>query len=228
VSGMRFSKGEIVNGMTGAGIVPLFTHDNPEDAEQVLEAAYAGGVRVFEFTNRRENSFEVFKHLLSVSRKYPDLMLGIGTIMDGTTTRKFIEAGADFIISPILNLEMGSVCQDLNRLWIPGCATLTEIVTARDHGAEIIKLFPAAVLGPGFVSSIMPVVPDLRLMITGGVEPTEKSLTTWFNAGAACVGMGSQLFTKEILAQKNWPLLKQKMEDALEISRRVRNKSSNI
>lgn len=221
---MRFSKREIVDGMIGAGIVPLFTHDNPDDAQQVLETAYSGGIRVFEFTNRRENSFEVFRHLLSVSRKYPDLMLGIGTIMDGATTRKFIDAGADFIISPILNLEMGAVCRDLDRLWIPGCATLTEIVTARNHGAEIIKLFPASVLGPGFVSSIMPVVPDLRLMITGGVEPTEQSLAAWFNAGAACVGMGSQLFTKEILAQKNWPLLKQKLENALTIAAQVRSK----
>ncbi|MDH4092346.1 MAG: bifunctional 4-hydroxy-2-oxoglutarate aldolase/2-dehydro-3-deoxy-phosphogluconate aldolase [Cyclobacteriaceae bacterium] len=221
---MRFSKREIVDVMIGAGIVPLFTHDNPDDAQQVLETAYSGGIRVFEFTNRRENSFEVFRHLLSVSRKYPDLMLGIGTIMDGATTRKFIDAGADFIISPILNLEMGGVCRDLDRLWIPGCATLTEIVTARNHGAEIIKLFPASVLGPGFVSAIMPVVPDLRLMITGGVEPTEQSLAAWFNAGAACVGMGSQLFTKEILAKKNWPLLKQKLENALTIAAQVRSK----
>jgi 2-dehydro-3-deoxyphosphogluconate aldolase/(4S)-4-hydroxy-2-oxoglutarate aldolase len=220
---MRFSKRQIVDGMKGAGIVPLFTHDSPDDAQQVLEAAYDSGIRVFEFTNRRENSFEVFRHLLSVSEKYPDLMLGIGTIMDGPTTKKFIDAGAHFIISPILNLEMGAVCRDLDRLWIPGCATLTEIVTAKDHGAEIIKLFPASVLGPGFVSSVMPVVPGLQLMITGGVEPTEKSLSAWFNSGGACVGMGSQLFTRDILARKDWALLKRTIEAALRISQQVRN-----
>jgi 2-dehydro-3-deoxyphosphogluconate aldolase/(4S)-4-hydroxy-2-oxoglutarate aldolase len=220
---MRFSKRQIVEGMKEAGIVPLFTHDNADDAQQVLEATYDSGIRVFEFTNRRENSFEVFCHLLSVSDKYPDLMLGIGTIMDGPTTKKFIDAGAHFIISPILNLEMGAVCRDLDRLWIPGCATLTEIVTAKDHGAEIIKLFPASVLGPGFVSSVIPVVPGLQLMITGGVEPTQKSLSAWFKSGAACVGMGSQLFTRDILARKDWPLLKQTLEAALKISRQVRN-----
>jgi len=219
---MRFSKQQIIDEIKRAGIVPLFTHDDPDDAQQVLEAAYSGGIRVFEFTNRRQNSFEVFRHLLSVAKKFPDLMLGIGTIMDGPTTAKFIDAGADFIISPILNLQMSEVCQKHKRLWIPGCATLTEIVTARDHGAEIIKLFPASVLGPGFVKSIMPVVPGLQLMITGGVEPTEKSLTEWFDAGAACVGMGSQLFTKEILEQKQWPLLKKRMEDTLKISKMVR------
>jgi 2-dehydro-3-deoxyphosphogluconate aldolase / (4S)-4-hydroxy-2-oxoglutarate aldolase len=219
---MRFSKQQIVSGMKGAGIVPLFTHDHPDDAQQVLEAAYRGGIRVFEFTNRRENSFEVFTHLLTISKKYPDLMLGIGTIMDGATTKKFLDAGANFIISPILKLEMAEVCKDYDALWIPGCATLTEIVTAKDHGAEIIKLFPGSVLGPGFVSSIMPVVPGLQLMITGGVEPNEKNLTQWFNAGATCVGMGSQLFTKEILAQKNWSLLQQTVTECLEIANRVR------
>ena len=219
---MKFSKQQIVGAMKGAGIVPLFTHDDPDDAQQVLEAAYRGGIRVFEFTNRRENSFEVFKHLISISKKYPDLMLGIGTIMDGPTTKKFIDAGANFIISPILKVEMAKICDEQNVPWIPGCATLTEIVTAKDNGAEIIKLFPASMLGPGFVSSIMPVVPGLKLMITGGVEPNEKSLTEWFKAGATCVGMGSQLFTKEILTQKNWSLLQQRVEECLSIAKKVK------
>lgn len=219
---MRFTRQQVVSGMKKAGVVPLFTHDNADDAQQVLEASYRGGIRVFEFTNRRANSFEVFTHLLTVVKKYPDLMLGIGTIMDGVTTKKFLDAGADFIISPIIKLEMAEVCKKYETLWIPGCATLTEIVTAKDHGAEIIKLFPASVLGPGFVSSIMPVVPGLQLMITGGVEPNEKNLTQWFKAGATCVGMGSQLFTKEILMQKDWSLLQQTVTECLDIAARVR------
>jgi 2-dehydro-3-deoxyphosphogluconate aldolase/(4S)-4-hydroxy-2-oxoglutarate aldolase len=221
---MRFSKEVIVRGMKDARIVPLFTHDDPQDAEAVLEAAYAGGIRIFEFTNRRKNSYDVFRHLLGVAQRYPDLILGIGTIMDAETTNLFLDAGADFIISPIMKLEMANVCDQRNCLWIPGCATLTEIVTARDHGAEIIKLFPASVLGPGFVSSVMPVVPGLQLMITGGVEPTEKSLSAWFNAGATCVGMGSQLFTRDILARKDWPLLTRTLEEALRISKQPEKK----
>jgi 2-dehydro-3-deoxyphosphogluconate aldolase / (4S)-4-hydroxy-2-oxoglutarate aldolase len=218
----RFSRQQVVSGMKEGRIVPLFTHDNPKDAQEVLEAAYDGGIRVFEFTNRRENSFEVFKHLLSVSKKYSDLMLGIGTILDGPMTKKFIDAGADFIISPIMKLEMAKVCRDHDISWIPGCATLTEIVTAKDNDAEIIKLFPGSVLGPGFVSSIMPVVPGLQLMITGGVEPNEKSISSWFKAGATCLGMGSQLFTKEILEQKNWVLLKQRIQEALSLAREAK------
>jgi 2-dehydro-3-deoxyphosphogluconate aldolase/(4S)-4-hydroxy-2-oxoglutarate aldolase len=152
-------------------------------------------------------------------------MLGIGTIMDGPTTRKFIDAGADFIISPILKLEMADVCQQRSKMWIPGCATLTEIVTAKEHGAEVIKVFPGSVLGPGFISSIMPVVPGLNLMITGGVEPTEQNLSAWFKAGAMCVGMGSNLFTKEILTQRNWPLLKQKISEVLAMAKKIQSTS---
>jgi len=210
--------------MKRTGIVPLFTHDNPQDAQQVLEAAYRGGIRVFEFTNRKKNSFEVFQHLIKARQHYPDLMLGIGTIMDSATTRKFIDVGADFIISPILKLEMATVCKQYDKMWIPGCATLTEIVTAKENGAEVIKVFPGSVLGPGFVSSIMPVVPDLQLMITGGVEPNQSNLGAWFKAGATCVGLGSQLFTKEILETKNWTLLQQRITEALSIIQEVRSK----
>ena len=208
--------------MKTSGLVPLFTHDDPEVAQQVVQAIYQGGVRVFEFTNRRKNSFEIFQHLVSQRKHYPDLMLGIGTVMDGATTKKFIDAGADFIISPILKPEMAEVCKQHNKHWLPGCATLTEIVTAKELGAEVIKIFPGSVLGPGFVSAIMPVVPDLQLMITGGVEPNEKSLSAWFNAGAMCVGLGSQLFTKEILEKKDWNQLQQKVSEALAIIHRLK------
>lgn len=222
---MAFSKEEIISVMRDTGVVPLFTHDNAEDAQQVVEAAYRGGVRAFEFTNRRANSFEVFSHLVRERKKFPDLTLGIGTIMDAATTEKFIGAGADFIISPILKREMADVCNKHNIAWIPGCATLTEIVAARDNGAAVIKIFPGSVLGPGFVSSILPVVPDLRLMITGGVEPTEESLTAWFRAGAMCVGMGSQLFTKDILQNRKWDLLSERVARALRLAKQIRHAS---
>ena len=219
---MAFSKEHIVNVMRETGIVPLFTHDDAVEAQEVVEAAYRGGVRAFEFTNRRANSFEIFSHLVRERKKFPDLTLGIGTVMDGQTAKRFIDAGADFIISPILKTEMAEVCAKYNKPWIPGCATLTEIVTARDHGAAVIKVFPGSVLGPGFVSAIMPVVPDLKLMITGGVEPTKENLTAWFKAGAMCVGMGSQLFTKDILQARDWDLLSEKVSQALAMAKEIR------
>lgn len=221
---MNTTKERIVEVMRETGIVPLFTHDNPEEGLQVVKTAYEAGVRTFEFTNRRANSFEVFSYIIKNRSQFPELLLGIGTIMDGATTKKFIDVGADFIISPILKPEMAVVCKEHNKLWIPGCATLTEAVTAKELGAGVIKLFPGSVLGPGFVSAIMPVVPDLVLMITGGVEPTRESLGAWFKAGATCVGMGSQLFSKEILQTKNWDLLRQRISDSLAIAKEVRSK----
>ncbi len=219
---ISFSSDSIQKAMQTTGMVPLFTHDDPGIAREVVEAAYQGGVRVFELTNRRANAFDVFVSLVKHFEKYPDLILGIGTIMDAATTKKFIDAGAQFIISPIMKLEMAEYCLRFDRPWIPGCATLTEIVTAKDHGAKVIKLFPASVLGPGFVSSIMPVVPDLQLMITGGVEPNKENLSSWFRAGAMCVGMGSQLFTKEILEMRNWALLQQRVTDSMAIIKMLR------
>lgn len=220
-----FTPQQIFGEMKSTGIVPLFTHDDPVVALQVLTTAYEAGIRVFEFTNRKKNSFSVFTELLKHRHQFQDLKLGIGTVMDADTTLAFIEAGADFIISPVMKPEMAEVCRKHDIPWIPGCATLTEIVNARDHGAEVIKVFPGSVLGPRFVSSIMPVVPDLQLMITGGVEPTEKNLSEWFRAGAMCVGMGSQLFTAEILEGRHWNLLKQKISEALNLVQKIKNNS---
>jgi len=222
---MAFSKQDIIDGMREKGIVPLFTHDNAKEAQEVVEAAYKGGIRAFEFTNRRANSFEIFSHLIQERKKFPGLMLGIGTVMDAPTTKKFIDAGADFIISPVMKPEMAEVCHQYNKAWIPGCATLTEIVTARDNGAAVIKVFPGSVLGPGFVSAILPVVPDLKLMITGGVEPTRENLSAWFKAGAMCVGMGSQLFTKDILQNRKWDSLQEKVAQALALVKEIRSSS---
>lgn len=220
----NFSNDAIQQAMKSSGMIPVFYNADIEVAKGVLDASYKGGVRVFEFTNRGENAFQVFTQLLTHAQKYPDLMLGIGTVMDAATTQKFISAGAHFIVSPIMKQEMAAVCQKENKLWIPGCATLTEIVTAKDLGAKVIKIFPGSVLGPGFVSSIMPVVPGLQLMPTGGVEPTEANLSAWFKAGVICVGMGSQLFTKDVIDSKNWSKLAQSVADALAIIAKIRSK----
>ncbi|MBK5279929.1 MAG: bifunctional 4-hydroxy-2-oxoglutarate aldolase/2-dehydro-3-deoxy-phosphogluconate aldolase [Bacteroidia bacterium] len=217
-----FSTETIQQAMKASGMIPVFYHAVIDVAKAVLDASYKGGVRVFEFTNRGGNAFEVFTQLLKHAEQYPDLMVGIGTLMNAEITQKYCDAGAHFIVSPILKAEMAVVCKQNNRLWIPGCATLTEIVTAKDLGAAVIKIFPGSVLGPGFVSSVMPVVPGLQLMPTGGVEPTEANLSAWFKAGVVCVGMGSQLISKEIIETKNWAKLQQGVTDALEIIKKIR------
>jgi len=220
---MAFSRSQIITSMKTTGVIPMFYHGEVTTALKIMEVVYAGGARVIEFTNRGPNAFEVFKAMLRESAKYDGMMVGIGTILDTKTTEKYIKAGADFIISPIVNPEMAAVCKSHDKMWIPGAATLTEIVNAKTMGAEIIKVFPAAVLGPSFISSILPVVPDLQLMATGGVEPNLASLTTWFKTGIVCAGLGSQLITKEILNKHDWTTLRHKVSDSIEIIHQIRD-----
>lgn len=212
----------LINIMETTGLVPLFSHEDFSVSHQIVQSVYRAGGRAIEFTNRKKNALEIFTQLAKDRSAYPDMMLGIGTVMDATTTQKFIDAGADFIISPILRLEMAPICHEHQTPWIPGAATLTEIVNARDNGATVVKVFPGSVLGHGFISAIMPVVPNLRLMITGGVEPNESNLQAWFKAGSLCVGLGSQLFTPEIIQEKAWDKLQLKTEQALAIIRKVK------
>ena len=214
----------IIYELDRVGLVPLFTFEDLNVGKHVVDIAYEAGIRVFEMTNRRPNSFELFCQLKTYCEALPGFHLGIGTVMDGETTRKFLDAGADFIISPVMKPEMGKVCNAFEKLWIPGCATLTEIVGAKDHGAKVIKIFPGSVLGPQFVSSILPVVPDLKLMITGGVSPTEENLRSWFQAGAMCVGMGSQLFTKNMMDTQNWTSLKEQISNTITLIQFIRKK----
>lgn len=218
-----FSKSQVISTLKATGVAPMFYHGDVEVARNIVDVCYQGGVRAIEFTNRGPNAFEVFKDLLKYAEKYDGLIMGIGTILDQKMTEKYIKAGAQFIVSPILRPEMATVCKKDDKLWIPGAATITEIVNAKLLGADIIKIFPASVLGPGFVSSVLPVVPDLQLMATGGIEPTHQSLSVWFEAGIVCAGLGSQLITKDILAKKDWHTLKHKVSDAIAIIRQIRD-----
>ncbi len=212
---MTLKKDQIIELMGSTGMIPVFYQPDLEIAKTIVDACYAGGVRVFEFTNRGPQAFPVFSKLIEYLSKYSDAVLGIGTIMNDDDTRKYIDAGTHFIVSPILKTSMAAVCQDRGVNWIPGCATLTEIVTAHEAGAPLIKLFPGSVLGPGFVSAVKPVIPNIRLMPTGGVEPTEKNLSAWFKAGVYCVGMGSQLLSSEIVAGKKWKDLEEQTRSAM-------------
>lgn len=216
------NKETIVAAMKSTGMIPVFYHAEVATAKEVMKAAYLAGVRVFEFTNRAANAYEIFVQLVDFAKQFDGLHLGIGTIMDKATAQKYIDAGAHFIVAPIFKAELVAVCQENEILFIPGCATLTEIVTAKEAGASIIKIFPGSVLGPGFVSSVLPVVPDLQMMPTGGVEPTEQNLSAWFGAGVVCVGMGSQLLSKKLIDSKNWEELQQDMARTLDMISKIR------
>ena len=223
---MEYSKAEILREMYRTGIIPTFYQADTGFAKEIIKCCYQSGIRVIEFTNRGENAFPVFSDLVKFVEGFPGLMLGIGTIMNALDAERFIQTGAKFIVSPILKTELAPVCKMHDKLWIPGTATLTEIVNARDAGAELIKIFPGSVLGPKFVSAILPVVPGLKLMPTGGVEPTEENLKAWFDAGIFCAGMGSQLISRKIMEEKNWRELENKIKRALKIVSQLRMSSS--
>lgn len=209
--------------MEDTGMIPVFFNAKIELAKKIVESAYHGGARVFEFTNRGANAFEVFGELLPFVQSLPGAALGIGTILNGRDARKYIDAGAQFIVSPIFKKEMAEVCLSQDTIWIPGCATLTEMVSARDAGAAVVKLFPASVLGPKFVSAIKQVVPDLKVMPTGGVDTSEKNLREWFNAGVMCVGMGSQLLEPELISTRDWPKLAARVSNVLDLIGQIKS-----
>ncbi len=202
----------IITAFERSGIIPVFYHDEEEVCIQVLQACYDAGIRVFEFTNRGENARRNFaamrdKKLVSM----PDLYLGIGTIKSAADAETYAGMGADFIVSPITDEATANYCRSAGILWIPGCMSPTEIAVAERSAAALVKLFPGNVLGPGFVKAIKPLFPGIKFMPTGGVEPTKESIQSWFDAGVVCVGMGSNLLSKQVIDSKNWTSLKDKI-----------------
>ncbi len=200
---MAFFQPKILNQLLADfPVVPVFYHEDIALTQNVIKACYDGGMRAFEFTNRGAKALEVFQAIYPFIRENcPEMALGIGTIFTVEQAQIFIEAGADFVVQPIITPEVGAFCQSANVAWFPGAATLNEIYTATQLGAEIVKIFPGNVVGPGFVKSMKGPMPNVKVMVTGGVEPTEDSLKQWFSAGVTAVGMGSQLFPASVLAE---------------------------
>lgn len=190
-------------------IVPVFYHSNPEVCIGVFEACYSGGLRAFEFTNRGENALETFKKLQQQIHKFPGYILGAGTVLKQTEAEAFIEAGASFIVSPCFTESVSDVCYQNKIPYMPGCMTVKEVHHATEAGCEIIKVFPGEVVGPTFVKAVKAVFPKVKLMVTGGVSPTRESISSWFNAGVAAVGMGSMLFKKEWLETGNFKAIEE-------------------
>ncbi|SDX53978.1 beta/alpha barrel domain-containing protein [Hymenobacter psychrophilus] len=181
--------------MLQAPLVPVFYHADIEHAKQMVQACYAGGIRVFEFTNRGNNALPVFRQLREfVWQECPELLLGIGTICNAETAEAFIAAGADFVVQPITTADVAAICRHHNVAWVPGVLTPNEIFQATRLGAGLVKIFPGNLVGPDYVKSIHGPMPQVKIMVTGGVEPTLESLAAWFGGGVSCVGIGSQLF----------------------------------
>jgi 2-dehydro-3-deoxyphosphogluconate aldolase/(4S)-4-hydroxy-2-oxoglutarate aldolase len=220
---MRFNKIQILTAMKGTGMVPVFYHKDAEIAKQVVKACYDGGVRAFEFTNRGDFAQEVFEVLVKFcAAECPEMIMGIGSVVDPATAAMYIQLGANFVVGPMFNPEVAKICNRRLVPYTPGCGSVTEVGFAQEAGCDLCKIFPGDVLGPKFVKGLMAPMPWSQLIITGGVEPTEENLSGWFKAGASCVGMGSKLFPKEVIAAKDWNAITEKCKFALDIIKKLR------
>lgn len=222
----RFYRIQTATAMQQAGIIPVFYHPDPQICFEVIKACSGGGLNVFEFTNRGDYAHEVFSEVNKrVTRELPHVIMGTGSVLDAATASLYIQLGTNFIVSPVIKEDMALVCNRRKILWSPGCGSVTEISRAEELGAEIVKIFPGTqVGGPKFVAAVKGPMPWSSIMPTGGVEPTEENLSAWFKAGVTCVGMGSQLITKEIIEEGNFQLLEDKARNVSNLLKRIRRK----
>jgi 2-dehydro-3-deoxyphosphogluconate aldolase/(4S)-4-hydroxy-2-oxoglutarate aldolase len=221
----RFTRIEVALKMKETGMIPVFYHKDAEVCKKVVKACYDGGIRVFEFTNRGYFAHEVFKEINKWAiKECPEMIMGVGSVIDQGTASMYIQLGTNFVVSPLIDEGTAKVCNQRKIGWSPGCGSVTEINRAHELGAEVVKIFPgSSVGGPDFVSGVKGPMPWASIMPTGGVQPTEDNLKLWFKAGVHCVGMGSQLFPRDVLDRQDYSYITAKCAEALEIIRQIRN-----
>lgn len=216
---------EILNAIKDQGILPLYFHKEQDVSLDILKAVYQGGVKVLEYTNRGEAAYTNFLAMLKLrDAELKDMKLGIGTIKDLDTAKKFIDSGADFIVSPGFVPEVAKHCVANDVFYAPGCMTPSEIIQAENSGINFIKLFPGNIIGVAFMSSIKDVFQNLNFMPTGGVDPTEESMKSWFDAGVCAVGMGSKLISKPLMESKNYTQIAENIRETIAIYKKLKEK----
>lgn len=211
----KYSKLEVLAAIKETGMVPVFYNADLEISKNVVKACYEGGVRAFEFTNRGDFAQEVFGELVKyANRELPGMILGVGSVVDPATAALYIQLGANFVVGPLFNPEIAKVCNRRLVPYTPGCGSVSEVGFAQELGCDLCKVFPGDVLGPKLVKGMLAPMPWSKLMVTGGVSPDEENLTAWFKAGVFCVGMGSKLFPKDVIAAENWQAITDKCKEA--------------
>jgi len=219
----KYNKLQVLQTMKETGIVPVFYNADIEVSKNVLKACYEGGIRAFEFTNRGDFAQEVFAELVKFANKeLPGMIMGVGSVVDPGTAALYIQLGANFVVGPVFNPAVAPVCNRRLIPYCPGCGSVTEVSTAQEAGCDVCKVFPGDVLGPAFVKDLRGPMPWSQIMVTGGVKPEKANLEGWFKAGVTCVGMGSNLFPKDVVAAGEWSKITGLCRDALAIVKEVR------
>lgn len=215
----KFNKLEVLSKIGAAPVVPVFYHSDLEVAKAIMKACYDGGVRAFEFTNRGDFAHEVFGPLVKwAAAECSEMAVGVGSVVDPGTASLYMQLGACFVVGPLFNPDVARVCNRRQVPYTPGCGSISEVGLAQEAGCELCKVFPGDVLGPKFVKGLLAPMPWTKLMVTGGVEPTEENLKSWFSAGVYCVGMGSKLFPKDRVGANDWAYVTDKCAEALAIA----------
>lgn len=211
-----FMRLEVLNAMLEDGLVPLFYHGEIETAVEIMRACGKGGARCVEFTNRGDKAHLVFQELVRQAETMPQVILGVGSVIEPGTAALYIQLGANFIVGPVLNPDVARLCNRRKVAYMPGCGTVSEISAAEELGVEICKVFPAGEIGgPSFIKSIRGPMPWTRLMPTGGVKTTEENVSSWIKAGAACLGIGSNLVRKEDVATQDFEAIRERTSRVL-------------
>lgn len=219
----RDKKEEVVALLFGQGLLPLFYNKDANVSIEVLKALYNAGIRTVEYTNRGDAALQNFKTLCKLrDEELKDMQLGIGTIKTGDDAKAFVDAGADYLISPGVVKAAAKVAKKAGILYVPGCTTPTDMIRSEGFGATLVKIFPGDLLGPNYLKTVQPLFPKLKFIITGGVEPEEGNLRSWFGAGASAVGMGSKLVTKQILEEKDYAKITTLTKQALQLIQSIR------
>ena len=219
----QFSRIEVATTMKEVGMIPLFFNNDIELSKKVLKACYDGGAKLLEFTARGDFAHEVFGDLIKYTiKELPGMIMGVGSVSDAAQASLFMSLGANFVVTPLLREDIATVCNRRKVLWSAGCGSLTEIARAEELGCEIIKLFPGDIYGPQFVKGVKGPQPWTSIMPTGGVSPTEDNLKGWFDAGVTCVGMGSKLISKDIIANEDFAELEMNVRKVLAIIKSLR------
>jgi len=197
----RFSRMHVLTKMIETGLVPVFYNPDVEVAAKIVQACLDAGISCIEFTNRGDQAHLVFGELVRRFAGDPNAILGVGSVLDPAAAGIYIQLGANFVVGPVLNPDVAKICNRRKVAYSPGCGSASEISQAEELGVEICKIFPGSqVGGPGFVKAVLGPMPWTRIMPTGGVAPTLENMQAWFEAGVSCVGMGSKLISKELVA----------------------------
>jgi len=219
----KYSRLEVLNTMIEVGMIPLFYNPDVEVATKIVETCLDAGVRCVEFTNRGDQAHLVFGELIRRFKDDDRAILGVGSVLDPGTAALYIQLGANFVVGSVLNPDVARACNRRKIPYSPGCGSASEISAAEELGVEIVKIFPGSqVGGPGFVKSVLGPTPWTRIMPTGGVSPDEENLRAWFEAGVACVGMGSKLVRKDLVAAGDFDTIREIAEQALATIKNVR------